>query len=198
MQRFSGSAPLKAMSTEPDRSPDDVLIRRFLGGDEAAFRQLYRRHTPRLRMMVLRLVGYQDADADDVVQEAWLACCQSLHAFRGDAQFATWLATIGVRAAKRRMARALAEPAPLPDSDLVDAQPTWPVTFSDAAIDAERLLRRLSERARIVFTLHVLEGLSHDEIARELDVAPGTSRAILSRALTSLRTYLHVGVSHGE
>lgn len=186
------------MSTEPDRPPDGILIRRFLGGDEGAFRQLYRRHTPRLRMMVLRLVGYRDADADDVVQETWLACCRSLHGFRGDAQFPTWLTTIGVRAAKRRMASALADPDPFPDGDPVDLPPTWPARSLDASIDAERLLRRLSERARIVFTLHVVEGFSHDEIARELAIAPGTSRAILSRALTSLRTHLHAGVSHGE
>ena len=164
---------------------DDVLIRRVMNGSERAFRQLYRRHTPRLRMMVLRLVGYRDADADDVIQDAWLACCRSLRSFRGDARFGTWLTAIAIRAAKRNIARAFADPEPLGDIDADIAASDAPPM--DAAIDAERVLRRLADRDRIVFTLHYLEGLSHEEIGRELGIAAGTSRAILSRALTTLR-----------
>jgi len=168
-------------------SPDEVLIREVMSGSERAFRRLYRRHTPRLRVMVLRLVGYDDADADDIVQDTWLACCRGLRAFRGDAQFGTWLTRIGIRAARRRMAHALDEPTSLDTTDAAVAATDAP--SMDAAIDAERALRRLGDRDRIVFTLHYLEGLSHDEIARELGIATGTSRAILSRALTALRAH---------
>ena len=54
---------------------DTALIRQFLDGNEQAFRHLYQRHTPRLRMMLLRILDYRDADADDALQETWLACC---------------------------------------------------------------------------------------------------------------------------
>jgi RNA polymerase sigma factor (sigma-70 family) len=165
--------------------PDAALIQQVMVGNEAAFRRLYRRHTPRLRMMVLRLVGYRDADADDVLQDTWLACCRALHTFRGDAQFGTWLTTIGVRAARRRIAAVFTDPEPI-DEVTMQAAPTDPRAM-DASIDAERVLRLLPERDRIVFTLHYLEGLSHEEIAHELGIAAGTSRAILSRALTALR-----------
>jgi len=168
-------------------SPDEVLIREVMSGSERAFRHLYRRHTPRLRVMVLRLVRYDDADADDIVQDTWLACCRGLHTFRGDAQFGTWLTRIGIRAARHRMAHALAEPTSLDPADAAVAATDGP--SMDAAIDAERALRRLGDRDRIVFTLHYLEGLSHEEIARELGIATGTSRAILSRALTALRAH---------
>ena len=49
--------------------PDSVLIRRFLAGEEPAFRALYQRHTPRLRMIVWRLLGARREETDDVIQE---------------------------------------------------------------------------------------------------------------------------------
>jgi RNA polymerase sigma-70 factor (ECF subfamily) len=176
---------------------DSVLIRQFLNGNERAFRSLYRRHTPRLRMTVLRLVGYRDADADDVLQDTWLACCRALHTFRGESRFETWLTTIGIRTARRELARAFAEPDSMMDMIELDSVPQE-LPALDASIDAERALRHLCERDRIVFTLHYLEGFSHDEIARELGIATGTSRAVLSRALTALRAHYHVEVSYGK
>src|SRR5262245_25107704 len=75
----------------PDREPPDaVLIRRFLDGDERAFRTLYERHTPRLTMVVRRLLGFRQQEGDDVVQETWLAACRGIHAYRGDGQFSAW------------------------------------------------------------------------------------------------------------
>lgn len=170
---------------------DSALIRRFLDGDERAFRTLYRRHTPRLRMLVLRLVRYDDADADDVVQDAWLACCRALADFRGDSAFGTWLTTIGIRAARARMRRAFSTSR---QSDGVEQlalrQAPAPIDAAiDAAIDAERALRLLADRERIVFVLHYLEGMPHDDIAAALGIAAGTSRATLSRALTTLRAH---------
>ncbi|HUL72195.1 MAG TPA: RNA polymerase sigma factor [Vicinamibacterales bacterium] len=180
------------MSASPaEPLPDDgTLIRQFLKGDETAFRTLYRRHTPRLRMVVLRLVGYRDADADDVLQEAWLAASRALAGFRGEARFETWLSSIAIRTARRRMARAFADGEPAAGVDAVLTRPG----MVDAAIDAEQILQRLPDRSRIVFTLHYLQGLSHDEIAGALGIAASTSRAILSRALGELRARYRIPV----
>lgn len=178
--------------TSADAS-DQLLIGQVLAGSELAFRRLYRRHTPRLRMTVLRLVRYREADADDVVQDAWIACCRGLSTFRGDAKFSTWLTLIALRMARQRMAHAFATAASIDEIDTgLVAHDAAPI---DAAIDAERALRLLEDRERVVFTLHYLEGLSHAEIARELDVAIGTSRAILSRALAKLRAHFGTEVS---
>jgi RNA polymerase sigma factor (sigma-70 family) len=174
--------------------PDEALIRGFLDGDEAAFRSLYRRHAPRLRMLVLRLVGYRDTEADDVLQETWLAGCRALRGFRGDARFGTWLTTIAIRTARRRMGWILDAPVALDDGEIEELpHPGRPV---DAAIDAERVLQGLPERDRIVFTLRYLEGFTHEEIARELGIAIGTSRAILSRSLTQIRAHYRTKVTH--
>jgi RNA polymerase sigma factor (sigma-70 family) len=169
---------------------DAVLIRRFLDGDEDAFRALYRRHTPRLRMMVLRLLGFRDADADDVIQETWLAACRTLHTYRGDAKFGTWLTTIGMRNARSRLTLGAET-----DDDALAALES-PAVDGDH-IDIERAIARLPDHQRVVLVLHDVEGFTHEEIATHMGVATGTSKATLSRARTALRSYLNGTGAHG-
>jgi RNA polymerase sigma-70 factor (ECF subfamily) len=176
-----------------DVTSDAQLIRRFLDGEERAFRQLYERHTPQLKMTLLRLVGLRSADIDDVVQDSWVAACRGMHGFQGTAKFSTWLTSIGIRATLAHLAR---HREPQDDLDLVnvpadDASP-------DAGVDVERLLRLLPEQQRMVVVLHDIEGFTHEEIGFQLDIAPGTSKATLSRARAALRMALSQGVSNAS
>ena len=170
--------------------PDRALIRRFLDGEEAAFRVLHGRHAPRLRMTVLRLLGRRRDEVDDVEQEAWLGACRGMHAFNGTARFSSWLATIGIRAACARFS---------PGSDTqpceMDDLPAPPLPAAATAIDLERALERLPDRQRAVVVLHDVEGFTHAEIARKLDMAPGTSKVTLLRARHALRRLLADGAS---
>ena len=59
---------------------DTVLIRRFLDGDERSFRALYQRHTPRLRAIVMRLLGARKQETEDTLQDTWLAAARGAHA----------------------------------------------------------------------------------------------------------------------
>jgi RNA polymerase sigma factor (sigma-70 family) len=171
---------------------DATLIGRFLGGDEAAFRALYHRHTPRLRMIVMRLLGASRRDeVDDVVQETWLAGCRGLHRYAGDAKFSSWLTTIGIRAAYGRFARGGET-----ETDLFDEIPAPEGPGPGATVDLDRALSHLPDHQRVVVVLHDVEGFTHEEIARHLDVAVGTSKATLSRARAVLRRLLNDGVSH--
>lgn len=169
---------------------DSALIRRFLDGDEGAFRTLHERHTPRLRMIVLRLLGPRREDVDDVVQDTWLAGCRGMHAFNGSAQFSTWLTTIGIRAAYARLPyEHNGEP------DALDALPAPSAPAASTVIDLERALERLPDRQRAVVVLHDVEGFTHDEIAERLGMAPGTSKVTLFRARLALRRLLADGAS---
>ncbi len=170
---------------------DAELIRRFRGGDEAAFRALHDRHTPRLRMLVLRMLGSQRDDVDDVLQETWLAGCRGLHGFNGSAQFSSWLTTIGIRAAYARFpATNGAGPEAL---ESVEAPP---LPAAATVIDLERALERLSDRQRAVVVLHDVEGFTHEEIAEKLAMAPGNSKVTLFRARQALRRLLADGELH--
>jgi RNA polymerase sigma-70 factor (ECF subfamily) len=72
--------------TEQSQSPaprDRELADRVLvDGDETAFRMLYRRHTPALYQLVLRILGGNQPDAEDVVQEVWIRAVEGLGQFR--------------------------------------------------------------------------------------------------------------------
>lgn len=165
--------------------PDEQLLPAVAGGDEAAFRALYRRHTPRLRMLVLRVLGGHEADTDDVVQESWVRAIGGLADYRGESAFATWLNGIGIRVAWEAIRKRRPADGATTDVDL-------PIDPPDTAerLDLEEALRRLPDDQRAVVVLHDVEGFGHDEIAASLGIAVGTSRSHLSRARRALRTML--------
>jgi RNA polymerase sigma-70 factor (ECF subfamily) len=161
---------------------DDRLLAAAAAGDEAAFLSLYRQHTPRLFAVVVRLLGRR-ADAEDAVQEAWLRAIRGLRSFRGDSSFLTWLTGIGIRCALEMMRRRGPEdPSAPPEAAATPA--------SDLAIDLERAIAGLPDGYRIVLVLHDVEGFTHDEIARLIDVEPGTSKSQLFHARRALRLRL--------
>ena len=189
----SGEEPLSVHVTSPllpFEQPDSVLIRRFLAGEERAFRDLYDRHTPRLKMTLTRLLGPRRQDVEDVLQETWLAGCRGLHGFRGDAKFATWLTSIGVRTTLNHLTRRTSSEAEL----LIDAEAPGGGP-AGMAVDLERALAALPDQQRMVVLLHDVEGFTHEEIGEQLGMAPGTSKATLSRARQTLRLALSEGVS---
>jgi RNA polymerase sigma-70 factor (ECF subfamily) len=181
-----------ATSTLP-APPDSELIHRYLRGEEAAFRLLYNRHTPRLRMTLQRLLAARSQETDDVVQETWLSACRGMRNFRGDAKFSTWLTSIGVRAALAQLARHRPQ-----EIDLVTDVPSREGGQVIAAIDVERALAHLPEQQRLVVVLHDLEGFTHEEIGAQLGIATGTSKVTLHRARSGLRNTFAPGVTNAS
>ncbi|WP_050434661.1 RNA polymerase sigma factor [Chondromyces crocatus] len=145
------------------------LVRRFQGGDRAAFTEIFRRHRADVARLVFKMVG-PGADGEDLIQEVFIQVHRSLGEFRGQSKFSTWLhrVTVNVVLMARRAARS--RPAlsagpidegqlderPMPDEDVVRQQRI-------AAF--RRLLDRLPEKKRTVYILHELEGLPPAEIA---------------------------------
>ncbi len=161
-------------------------------GDRTAFGHLVRRHAPvAKRMAVLWGAG---ADADDVVQDAFVKAYAALPRFRADGEFRGWLLTIvrnetrnlfrsrGRRAAREELAR-------LPQADLAfdDDDP------EEAALGAVRRrellaeVRRLPVELREVVACRYLLELSEAETATALGIPAGTVKSRLHRALTMLR-----------
>ncbi len=171
-----------------DEESDQALGAAVLRGDETAFRVLYRRHTPRLRRLVARLMGGVNAEADDAVQEAWVRAARALGRFRGDSSFATWIGSIAIRVCHemfRRQKRWSFVGAELPESAAAAAMPVH------ERLDLEAAIARLPEGYRAVLVLHDVEGFTHGEIAEQLGIAEGTSKSTLSRARGVMRKYLN-------
>lgn len=187
---------MSGFAVQPD---DRTLIAQSLRGDGSAFGELVHRHQDRLYNTVYRLLDNAE-DAQDVVQEAFLNAYQSLHLFKGDAQFFTWLYRIAVNSAislrrKRRVVLTLdavqngrVAPEPVDDSEQ-----TNPGHALERAEDERRLqdaLNRLSLDYRTVLVLKEIEGLKYEEIAATLQVPIGTVRSRLHRARLELREQL--------
>jgi RNA polymerase sigma factor (sigma-70 family) len=165
--------------------PDSELIAGVLRKEEAAFRTLYRRHTPHVLPLVLRMLDGREADADDVIQDTWIAATNALAGFRGEASFRTWLTGIAInrcRATLRNKGRW---------TGLDDAPESFtPAIPHGMRIDLERAIALLAPGYRAVLLLHDVEGYTHDEIGQMLDIAAGTSKAQLHHARRALRVLL--------
>jgi RNA polymerase sigma factor (sigma-70 family) len=170
----------------PEDGGDRELVGRFVTRrDEAAFRALYRRHTPALLGMAARLAGQQWTEVEDVVQEAWLRAAASLPAFRWESSLRTWLSGFVVNVwRERRRSPAGLESAV--DEGQEDAAPFEHVL----RMDLERAVASLPEGFRAAIVLHDVEGFTHDQIAGQLGIEPGTSKSQLARARRALRAQL--------
>lgn len=159
-------------------------------GDEAAFRALYGRHNPRIHRFVLRLVGNDVQEAEDILQETWLRAARALDRFRWESAFSSWVSGIAlnrVREMARKKKRSLVE---------VEGEWEMPMAPADAGvrIDLERALELLPPGFRTVLVLHDVEGFTHQEIGDRLGITDGTSKSQLHGARKAMRRLLNMGL----
>ena len=171
---------------KPAADSDAALIAAALSGGEKAFRELFRRHTPHLLQFVTRVLGPARNDAEDVVQDTWLRAYPALVTFRSESSFSTWLCSVGLRAALDSMRKGRRHIA---DSLFDDDAVSVPVS-NDDRVDIETAIERLAPGYRMVLVLHDVEGFTHEEIALQLGIAPGTSKAQLFKARRAMRALL--------
>ncbi len=176
-------------ATVLDAGEDAALVRRAAGADVAAFEQLYRRHHRRVHGVIARLVGQAGARAEDLTQEAFVRAWQALPTFRFESAVSTWLHRLAVNTALMELRSRRSRPLQDDDEEALDALST-PDTSGHALLgrDLERAVATLPPRARAVLVLHDVEGWKHEEIAAELGMAVGSSKAQLHRARGLLRT----------
>ena len=175
-------------------SAEVELIRDAALGSKSAFEALYRSHHRRVFGVIRRLVGGVEARAEELTQDAFVRAWQALPDFRGDSAFSTWLHRLAVNTALMDLrSRARGEAREEGDEQL--AQQVGDVCQAHLGVDLERLVARLPPRARAVLVLYDVEGWKHEEIAAELDMAVGSSKAQLHRARGLLREWLG-GTNH--
>ena len=183
--------PLTAESdTLPfDAGEDAVLVRRAASADTTAFEALYRRHHRRVHGVIVRLVGQAGARAEDLTQEAFVRAWQALPTFRFESAVSTWLHRLAVNTALMELRARRSRPLADDDEDALESL-SMPDTAGRAVLgrDLERAVAMLPPRARAVLVLHDVEGWKHEEIAAELGMAVGSSKAQLHRARGLLRT----------
>ena len=177
-----------------DRDADYVLVQRAQAGDKRAFELLVLKYQRKLARLVGRLVRDQ-AEMEDVVQEAFIKAYRALPNFRGDAAFYTWLYRIGINTAKNFL---MTQGKKAPTSTQKDAEEAETFDDADQLRDhntpeslmhsrqvgeaVNRALSKLPEELRTAVTLREIEGLSYDEIAEMMQCPIGTVRSRIFRA----------------
>lgn len=169
------------------------IIARARRGDADAFEQLVAAYRDQVFRLALRMCG-NEADADEVAQEAFLSAWKALPNFRGDSQFSTWLYQLTSHAAidlMRREKRQIAaeditevsapDPAPGPQQQAEQSE------TRQAVRDA---MAQLSPEYRQIVVLRFLQELSYEEIGTVLKLPPGTVKSRLNRAKSQLKDIL--------
>ena len=166
---------------------DAALIRRVRAGDTAAFDGLVAAYMRPAFQMAYRVVGHRE-DAEDLLQESFLAAYQYLDSFDVERPFGPWLNRIVLnRGANLRRSRTRRQTEP--ETEGVSAAPSAleESTRSEARELLNRALATLNERQRMIVTLFDVDGLSSTEIGERLELAPGTVRWHLHEARRLLR-----------
>lgn len=169
---------------------DDELLTRLRTGEPHAYRALYERHGARLLRLARRILG-QRQDAEDAVQESFLACYRRIRSFRGEGALATWLTRIAINVCLRALRRRAAQREK--SGREAELRALWEEPDHGEDAESERLRRALAElpaQQRLVFLLAEVDGLARTEIAARLDLNPATVRFHLCKAKERLRARL--------
>jgi len=154
-------------------------------GERRAFGELVRRHGSAVRG-VLRRMGAQGSEADDVAQDAFLTAFERIAEFRGEGTFAGWVKKIAARLYLRRLQRDRRLGAMTAETVEDEA----PHSDADAVIDLDGALKQLGAAERLCVSLCFGAGLSHAEAAEALNLPLGTVKSHVKRGLDKLRTRL--------
>jgi RNA polymerase sigma-70 factor (ECF subfamily) len=188
----------------PDTAQDERdLIARARGGDLAAFDDLVRRTHERVYATLYHMTSSHE-DANDLTQEAFIKAWQAIKSFKGDSSFFTWVYRIAVNRTinhlktRRNRAHHLSlndlDFNAENDPDLVkfvsENTPRREVALAELQRKLNEAMQKLSEEHRLVVTLHDVQGMPHEEIARIMDCNIGTVRSRLYYARQQLQGHL--------
>lgn len=191
----------QAQATSPmmGDAPDLELAMRAASGEEVAFEAIMRRHN-RLLFRTARSILKNDADAEDILQQAYLRAWRALNDFRADARLSTWLVRIVVNEALGHLRRRHAQVIPLevamasnePDTqrwlqDDADRQPDRTTMRAELRQVMEGRIDMLPDDYRRVFMLRGVEEMSVEEVAQALSIPEATVRTRFFRARGLLR-----------
>ena len=166
---------------------EQEIIARVLAGEREEFRHLVRRYQDMVFALVMRQVG-QRTTAEELTQEVFIRAFRSLHTFREEAKFSTWLIRIAINhtnsffVSKRFKQSQKTEEFNPAVHDMTTSSPESELERKQRAQTLQKALAGLKPNFRDVITLCGLEGKSYDEAAEVLGIPVGTVRSRLNKA----------------
>ena len=195
--------PLRRKATAPnlERVTEHELIALARDASGAAFREIMRRNNRRLYRAARSIIG-SDWEAEEVMQDAYVRAFRGLEAFRQEAALGTWLTRIVINEAQGRL-RGRRDTLPLTElgdntmGEIIqfrggapNADPERQAAITEIRVLLEGAIDALPASFREVFILRHVEGLSTEETAHVLSIAPDTVKTRLHRARTRLQRAL--------
>jgi RNA polymerase sigma-70 factor (ECF subfamily) len=183
------------------RGADADLIDACRRGDAEAFRVLFETYKTRVYSIAVHFTG-DEAAAKDVTQQVFLKLVTSLHQYRSDAAFSTWLFRLVANACvdEHRRQRRFVPFEPNEADEWADASASADddLITRETAESVRRAVAALRPKLRIAILLRYFEGLTYDEIAEALGCSKGTVASRLNRGHAALASKLaHLRESGG-
>ncbi len=163
------------------------IISECAAGKVRAQEQLYRMFSSKMYGVCLRY-SRDNAEAEDNLQEGFIKVFSGIKNFRYEGSFEGWMRRIMVNVSleKFRKQQIL---YPVEDVTVFEGQQVSDDVIANiSARELMELIRELPPRYQMVFNLHVIEGMNHEEISREMNISIGTSKSNLARAREILRS----------
>lgn len=168
---------------------DLALLTRCMDGDRTAFREIYHGHRARVFSVVSRMVS-NDADREEITQEAFLQIFRSIPNFKGTSKLSTWIHRISMNVALQHIRRKQSRIKLHMDGDLSDrslaqsgvethVSPEEDTMSRQRQAAVERSLHGLSPKKRAVLVLHDFEGIKAGEISEIVNAPVLTVRTRL-------------------
>src|SRR3989441_11750896 len=197
LQPRDPNAQASPQSSKPLIEAD--AIRLAQAGDAAAFEFLYHLHGRRVYALCLRMVN-NPADAEDLMQEAFLQLFRKIGTFRGESAFSTWLHRMTVNVVLMRLRKKSLPVASLEETTEPDEETGGPrkdiggpdllLTGSIDRVNLQRCVEQLPPGYKTVFVLHDVQGYEHNEIADIMGCSIGNSKSQLHKARMRIRELL--------
>jgi len=191
--------PPEAGEAMNDDFPEKEIIRQAQEGDAGAFERIYRRYNRRVYALCMRMTKNQ-ANAEDLTQEAFLQVFRKIHTFRGESAFFTWFHRLTVNVVLMSLRKRKDMEVSWQYQHDHEGESGTRVQDAGAAdpalsglFDRENLNRALSRMPKgykRVLVLHDVFGYEHNEIAVALECSTGNSKSQLHKARERMRSLL--------
>lgn len=168
---------------------EDQLINGCKSRDSIAQRSLFERYAGRM-LGVCERYARNHADAEDILQDAFIKVFEKIDQFKGEGSFEGWIRKIVVNTALKkytlsRYSKEVGEEEMAKKEETQEEDPTAYQHLSEK--DILKLIHQLPDGYRVIFNLYVIEGYRHEEIAEMLGIQSGTSRSQLAKARLMLQ-----------
>jgi RNA polymerase sigma-70 factor (ECF subfamily) len=167
---------------------DDDLIKGCVQEDESCQRELFQRYAGKM-LGVCQRYARSTADAEDIVQDAFIKVFEKIFQFKSEGSFEGWIRRIVVNTALKKYT-VIRFDKEVSGYEITDRNESSIEASAYSHLNEKELLgmiNNLPDGYRLVFNLYVIEGYQHEEIAQMLKIQSGTSRSQLVKARNMLK-----------